>query len=257
VSRNPVRFFQEHKAYERELDVQGGGPIVDRLRADGFCVLPGYAPLDQVEAIRRDVEPILGPLSAGASAPEGVETSSYDDFGTYVLHDVVEVSEAAASYVADRTILDAVADYSDGRARSFGATAELRARPRRNDLVDDLHTDTWAFRFKAMLYLTDVAETSAPLRYVAGSHSGQHWRWQKFVAHYLPHVLPGAGWAHTLRARATARQTGNPHFHPTTIVGPAGTVILFDTRGVHGGSTLVDGRRLIVNHTFYDPAEGQ
>jgi hypothetical protein len=131
--------------------------------------------------------------------------------------------------------------------------ASLRADPQRNDEVDGWHTDTWLFRFKAMLYLTDVGPENAPLRYLAGSHSGEHWRWTKFFSSYAAQAAPnGATWPYTLRSKAAAVQAKNPQFTPVVCSAPAGTVILFDTRGIHRGTTLEAGERIILNHSFWD-----
>lgn len=247
--RNPVRFYKELKAYELDLAVQGQDPALQELRQRGICILPAYVPAPDVAAIRAEVEHPLRVLRAAGQGDDEWCTA-YPQAGTYVLHRVEERFTACRRFVEDRRIRELVEGYSRGRGTSFSAIAELRAEPRRNELVDDWHTDTWLFRFKAMLYLSEVGPDNAPLRYLAGSHTGQNWRWSKFVSAYAAHSVPGARLSHGLRARAAAAQAHKSTFDPLTCVGPAGTVILFDTRGVHGGTTLREGERLLLNHTF-------
>jgi hypothetical protein len=246
--RDPVRFFKDIKAYEADLAADDRDPAAAELRRRGICVLPDFVPPDQVAAIRAGVEGPLRDLHAGAPAVEGRSTA-YSDYGTYSLIGVQDHFEACRAFVEDARILDVVDRYSRGEGVSYSCIAELRAEPRRNELVDDWHTDTWRFRFKAMLYLTDVTPATAPLRYLAGSHKGADWRWAKFVSAYAADSTDRV-WAHRMRSRAAAAQADNPRFEPVTCTAPAGTVILFDTRGIHGGTTLREGERLILNHTF-------
>lgn len=250
--RNPVSFFKDLKAYEAGLGTLSGDTITDTLRRQGICVLEGHVPPAEVAAIRAEVEPGLRALHAGAAAEPGRSTS-YPAFGTYELTHVEREFPACRRFVEDRRILDVVERYSVGAAVSQGAVASLRADPHRNDEVDGWHTDTWLFRFKAMLYLTDVGPENAPLRYLAGSHTGEHWRWSKFCSSYAQQAAPdGAVWPYTLRSKAAAAQARKADFTPMVCSAPAGTVLLFDTRGIHRGTTLEAGERLILNHSFWD-----
>jgi hypothetical protein len=249
--RDPVRFFKEHKAYESLLTDPTPDPVLHELRQRGICILPDHVPPSEVAAIRAEVE---GPLRALHAGGEGVpgRSTAYPQFGTYVLHRVQDHFDACRRFAQDEWILDIVDRYSQGRGRSYSTVAGFRAEPRRNEQVDDWHTDTWRFRFKAMLYLGDVTADNAPLRYLAGSHTGASWRWSKFMSSYVAHSAADTAVAHRLRARAAAGQADNPRLDPVVCTGQAGTVILFDTRGVHGGTTLRDGERFILNHTFVD-----
>ena len=250
-TRNPVSFFRGLKAYEEALGTPSGDSTADTLREKGICLLEGFVPPEEVAAIRAEVEPGLRSLQAGAPAEAG-RSMSYPAYGTYELAHVQREFSACRRFVENRRVLDVVDRYSAGSAVSQGAVASLRADPRRNDEVDGWHTDTWLFRFKAMLYLTDVGPSNAPLRYLAGSHSGEHWRWAKFFSSYAARAAPhGASWPYTVRAKAASVQARNARFTPIVCTAPAGTVILFDTRGVHGGTTLEAGERIILNHSFW------
>lgn len=147
-------------------------------------------------------------------------------------------------------MINAVANaYLGDRAVSFDVRAELRSEAKKNILVDDWHTDTWKHRFKAFLYLSDVAEENAPLRYLAGSHTGKNWRVRRFWLDYLRHAVGGSSVNHYV-ARETASERHNPAFREVVCTGPAGTLILFDTRGIHRGSPLESGHRMVLNQGF-------
>ncbi|MGF1539843.1 MAG: phytanoyl-CoA dioxygenase family protein [Pleurocapsa sp.] len=254
IQGNPLSFYLQQKAYKRDfnpnIDHDRYQNILAKLRERGFYILENHIPIAVVQQIKADVEKSLFALSDGNQVPWDIQSTSYPEFGTYVLHNVERFSSACLNFVQDDLVDEVVKVYSGNQAVSFGATAELRSQPRKNNLVDDWHTDTWKFRFKAILYLTDVKPENAPLRYLSGSHSDKYWRWRKFCSDYLRHTFPNASWASYLSFKQFKQELVNPAFKAVRCTGSAGTVILFDTRGIHCGSPLQKSHRLILNHTF-------
>jgi Phytanoyl-CoA dioxygenase (PhyH) len=96
------------------------------------------------------------------------------------------------------------------------------------------HFDMDRVKFlKFFVYLTDVNEENGPHCYVAGSHRG------------VPRSLRKDG-------RLTDEEVF-AHYPPSkriSIIGPRGTLIAVDTRGLHKGNRLLQGHRLIFQLEF-------
>jgi hypothetical protein len=102
------------------------------------------------------------------------------------------------------------------------------------DEPDDRHI------LKAFIYLRDVPHEAGPLSYVRGSHRAAGRRAQ------LPATWDGYGYRVDERAI-------EDHFGPdqvVTVPGPAGTVVVTDTRGYHRGGWAVEEERLVMMALF-------
>jgi hypothetical protein len=251
--QSPVHFLRHGRSYTRSClpdpSLTEHTEIVDTLVRDGICVLEGYLDSEATARIREEVGEVLFRLRDGEPV-EGVPTTSYPAFACYHMDQVEHHSPASRVFTDDPMILSVAAAYGGGRAVPFNTRAELRSAPLKNELVDDLHADTWKFRFKAMLYLTDVTPETSPFRFLAGSHVGTNWPVRRFAYDYLGQAFHGHPGVERLRLAEAQRRYEDPRFRKMICTGPAGTVILFDTRGLHSATTLQSGSRMILNRTF-------
>jgi hypothetical protein len=215
---------------------------------NGIVVLPGYLETEATANIREELAPLLFRLRDG-KAVEGARTTSYPEYACFHLDGVEHHAPSSRVFTEDPMILSVASAYGGGRGVPFNTRAELRSGPRKNELVDDLHADTWMFRFKAMLYLTDVTEDTAPFRYLAGSHRDELWKIKVHVrlpGNGLPRFAVGgavSGPAGSAKIRRPSVRKGALHRYP-------GTLILFDARGIHSGTTLRSGNRMVLNRSF-------
>lgn len=257
--KNPIRFYFQLRKYDSQLSKAFGdcphSLVLEQLGCQGFCILDSFVSQSELNRIKTDVKKKLIALSNGLDIDNDIKHTSYASFGCYVLHNIESFSTSCLHFAKDDLVNEVVNAYSRGKAVSFGVTAELRSIPAKNDLVDDWHTDTWKFRFKAILYLTDVLPENSPLCYLSGSHNNQHWRWLWFFYNYLRFAFPSSQWAMFLCSRLIQTQINNPAFKFVQCTGKAGTLILFDARGIHRGSPLKQQNRLILNHTYFIPEE--
>lgn len=118
------------------------------------------------------------------------------------------------------------------------------------------HMDTWKLRLKAFLYLHDVTERDAPMQYLRGSHRGS-WRFPmeaKIARDYRttsrgyaasPEIAYlGCYWPYEIDE--LKEQYG---MEEVTCTGSAGTLVVFDTRGLHRATELLgDGRRVLISY---------
>lgn len=250
---DPLRFHRDRREHALSCapdpSLTEHTEILDVLIRDGICVLEGYLDPNATARIREEVSTVLFRLRDGEPV-EGIPTSSYPEFACYHMEYVERYAPSSRVFTEDELILSVASAYGGGRALPFKTRAELRSEPRKNELVDDLHADTWRFRFKSMLYLTDVTLETSPFRYLAGSHVDTHWRFRRFAYDYLGHTFHGRPALERIRLAEAHRRYEDPRFRKMLCTGPAGTVILFDTRGLHSATTLKSGMRMILNRSF-------
>lgn len=221
------------------------------LRDNGICVVPAFFSPDFIDPIREACQARM--------AVEG--DRNYDD-GSYKRVDAYKGTSAAINeriYHADcfteagqfrhHPALEQVASDYYGAPHSVHLCLYERHAP--NDIPPGgFHVDTFELStFKVMLYLNDVTEKDGPTSYLIGTHKDADLRYQK------EHVWGGAA------------SEGDPsgRKHPTTftyeelgprlekhvqVIGPRGTIIVFDTWGVHKGIPPRPGgeRHILVNY---------
>ncbi|HCT51064.1 MAG TPA: hypothetical protein DF712_01265, partial [Balneola sp.] len=105
-----------------------------------------------------------------------------------------------------------------------------------------LHFDRWK-SLKAMVYLTDVEEGDGAFSVAPGSHirGGELRRLNK----NLPY---------TMRPNRIEHDFPEDYKKPVKILGPSGTLILFDSDIFHCGGNVSEGhsRKLIRTHWYYN-----
>jgi hypothetical protein len=101
-------------------------------------------------------------------------------------------------------------------------------------------------QFKALLYLTDVTAASGPFEFVVGSHTAGNSVSMLLSGHSAPNQYRFTdGEVNALATRGAEIES----FH-----GPAGTLLLVDTKGIHRGRPIESGQRYAMTHYFWDGA---
>lgn len=114
------------------------------------------------------------------------------------------------------------------------------------------HFDSYKKRLKCFLYLSDVGPENAPVGYLKGSHGTCLSRISRELEMYAGYKKDGHGyakdnesaylgcyWPH--EAKALQRR-----FEPVTCTGTAGTVVVFDGKGIHLANQLLSGKRIVL-----------
>jgi hypothetical protein len=208
---------------------------VAALDADGCVVLDGRLDVDRcdrLEAVGRQatctlVEPIEG-VSATAAAfdPDRPLAVRYEVPEADLVH-----AEVVQDLLADESLL-AVAQAYLGAAPVQDLVAmwwsAATGRPPSSAAAQQYHFDLDRIRFlKLFVYLSDVDDDHGPHVYVRGSHRDAPAPLRRDGRHAdaeVEEVHPGAA---------------------TVIDGPRGTMFLADTRGMHKGTAVRSGHRLV------------
>ncbi len=146
------------------------------------------------------------------------------------------ILQTAQGYLKVPPVLDLVTMW-------WNTTAEANELSRNAQLF---HADLDRLSFvKFFLYLTDVTGETGPHVYVPGSHRRQPMKW-RVDRRLQDHEIQGV--KRTAFGRAIAS--------PVQIVGPAGTLLAVDTRGIHKGAHPLKGDRLIAQLEYSSSLAG-
>jgi hypothetical protein len=211
--------------------------ILHKLRHSGFCEIDDFlsrpACTDLAERLCQALDSHPALIHSG---------SSYDQR----LHGVENVDEAFGVFSAAPLLSEIARLYLNEPARTaFTLGASMQATPGNVGSGGGWHRDSFLPQFKAMLYLTDVAEDNGPFQIVEGSHKlwrsvrdnlelGQRYGDSRIAEEAVSRLLHKCGDG---RLR--------------TLGGPAGTLLLFDSSAIHRGSPIRAGTRMALTNYFY------
>lgn len=237
---SPARTDSITSPYLGTFDGAERSAVLRRLRREGYCVLPTR--LDAATVARLNVA--ARQLSYrtkdrfSETVPEVLD--GVDPFrppqcgGAYASPDELLSAPEFKDLMDDPLIRALATDYLETPAEAINATLwySFSSKSASSELAQLFHYDLDTIRWlKVFYYLNDVSEANGPHEYVEGSH------------------VPGAknmdllarGYARIPDDDIDSMQRGPVR----SVVGPAGTVILGDTRAFHKGKLVNSGHRLI------------
>lgn len=247
IYRNSLLYpSRKRRYYERYAVDPSLTPRQEELQTllrDGVLVLPNFFDRDTVHRMLREVVPLLEEVRSGTY--KGSNKPTHDkQYGVYRLWGIDKLCSSTLSLFEHPDILSIAKAYVSRNVVSYNRMAELRPDPGRVSIADHPHIDDWRVRFKSFLYLTDVGPRQAPFTYFIGSHrQDAPWR-QRIEARYF-RAGADAGYL-----TPEEQQRILPLYEEKAFTAPAGTVILADLRGIHRGTPLIDGRRVLLANYF-------
>jgi|GEM_PF-1809641 len=240
-----VSFIRERRRYYRQFRPakrhSANSFLFDALSRDGVVILPDFLPRENV----REMLAAVPPLTLFRESPEGDRA--------LFLPDADRIPELDP-FFANATVAALASAYISPDAVALRRTIGIKYVPGAIPTFEMFHhIDTWQHRLKAWLYLDDVGPEQAPMAYLRGSHKPSNWRLavEKVVARRY-HTTPdgyatddslyiGCVWPH--EAQLLRQRYG---FDEIMCAGAAGTLVMFDSRGLHRATPLVSGRRIVL-----------
>jgi len=238
--------FRQCRKYQVNPALTPHKELLDTLLEDGLAVLPGYYSPDKAAAIRAAVEPPLEDIRCGTYRGPGPFFREAR-YGVYRLMNADRLNPAVRDFFEDPFILSLARAYTSCRAVSYQRMAELRPDIGHVSSADINHIDDWRIRFKAFLYLTDVGPEQAPFVYLRKSQRPASWRFPKEFEYFRDGHKGSFG---SIPDEELAVIQEKHHYEEVVCVGQAGTLILTDTRGIHRGTPLVQGKRILLANYF-------
>ena len=222
------------------------------LREHGICVVPAFYSAAFIDPIREACEARIV-VQGDMNYPDG----SYKRFDAYQgtaaaanerIYHADCFSEEAGRFRHEQSLKDVGSDYYSS---PHSVHLCLYERHRYHDVpVRGFHVDTFELStYKVMLYLSDVTETDGPTSYLIGTHTDADLRYQKEHV-WGPAASAGdpSGLKHP--TNFTDEELGDRLTRHVQVIGPKGTIVLFDTFGVHKGMSPRPGgeRHVLVNY---------
>jgi hypothetical protein len=187
--------------------------IAERMRRDGVCILHRYLEGERLATVQRAAGALLEAIPGGA---RGKHDFNHMDLARHPLF---------AELILDELVLAAFEEYygrelyvADCKLQRHEPTTPYEERSFR------WHHDGKGKYVKTMWLLTDVPPDGQRMSYVAGSHR----RWKAALTY-----------EETRFTDAGARRLGQV----VECAGEAGSVVLFDTNGIHRGNRNLGPRR--------------
>jgi hypothetical protein len=235
-----LAYLRRLRRYAVSTPANEAAGYVSSLQRDGIVVVPNFLDSDTLQAMRSAM-PDLATFEESREGDRGLyyrEADRIGEFAPFFDHSIIRA--AAQGYISASATL-------------WRGTVAIKTF--RGDVLcfDHFsHMDGWKTRLKAFLYLEDVGDANAPMIYLKGSHHGL-WRLpmeaslaSRFRTDQRGFALAedyymGCFWPHEV-----LRLTETYGFKEMICTGDAGTLVLFDGRGLHRATPLRSGRRLLL-----------
>ena len=220
--------------------------LLEELVDKGVVVVPDHFPRAEVETMLAAAEETIEKArraELGDAAYSGEEQSFM-----WRVKNADQMVPATAPFFEDPTIANVFEAYVSPRIAEFRHEIDYRFGVGEVGQADLFHFDNWRPLCKAFLYLVDVGEKNAPFAYLTGSHRQAKWRRPHEIA-FDVHGHKGR-FGHLFPQEVRQLRAENPDWEELVCTGSAGTLILADLRGLHRGTPLQEGRRVLLNNTF-------
>lgn len=247
IAKGPWRFdrvmrhyFTDHCSVVRP---NSADPNLQKLVENGFVVLPAYHPAALIKPVHDRAFEMLEKIRL-KQHPAEWRTLDYGEDGIYRLRDIAHHIPEATPILEDKYLRSLIAAYFGPKPFKERSDYVDYKPDQVHDYTSILHMDSPFSQLKIFTLLSDVGPKNAPMVYWGKSQLNKSWR-RRFD--YLFWVGDDAGSAgmvppHILR---NLRAAGGPDaLSEVPITGPAGTVLIADTRGIHRASNLIEGYRL-------------
>ena len=236
------RIWQTARRKRRPLAILTGGHdhLVRQLRRNGCAILPSYYDAGRCARMVAEIDHIV------ETQPDAVRRDAMD--ADHRVFGAERASSILAEFHNDPLLLSVGEAYRRGPLRNFSTLAG-RLRPKSGNLGSGQgwHRDAFHFQFKAMVYLTDVTPQSGPFQFLSGSH-----RALQVVRDTIAGHLDGIPQSRITEEQSQRLIAANPA-RLQTFAAKRGTVILFDSSGIHRGAPIQSGERYALTNYYFEP----
>lgn len=218
--------------------------LLEQLIHRGVAVVPRYLQRKDVDVLLSSVERTVQRAMAG-DFPDHVFTVQPDILCRIAPAD--RLVPETHGFFSDPVICSVFQAYMSPNVRSYRREIDYRFGVSRVAQADLYHFDNWRPLCKAFLYLVDVAQENAPFVYVPGTHRQGSWRRRHDLAYEVEGTNGRFGHFFPQEMRDLRARFG---WEDLVCIGEAGTLILADLRGLHRGTPLLAGRRIMLTNAF-------
>ena len=250
LKRNRFYYHLQKLRQEREFKVSYSltdrPDLLDKLVEDGIVLIKNYLSKEICEKIILELQETANQILNGK--PKETDGIAHLPEKAFRIAFVDKISPTAnEKFFEDKMISELAQAYITKKAFSYRREADYKTEAGHFLQSDLPHFDDWRHKFKAFLYLTDVGEENAPFAYYKGSHQQLPWRYRYNVEFEMDGQNGRFGHFFPQEMRKIQQ---DQNFEELVCLGEAGTLILADFRGIHRGTSLMRGQRIMLNNTF-------
>ena len=147
----------------------------------------------------------------------------------------------------DKYINDIISSYVGKKVKPSSTVVELKYGKNKLDESISEHTDDWKYRVKVFFILEDIKKNNAPMRYFLNTHKEYNWKKNHNYLSWAFEATP-------ITPYVFRKIVKKEKIVEKVCTAKAGSLIIADTRGFHGGSVLKSGRR-VQFIAIYNPLE--
>jgi hypothetical protein len=245
--KSKLYFFIQYNRQIRSLKPDLNHPehreVLEELDREGIAVIPGFFSKEDCDRILAELDGIYDQVKAGTFG--GKFQYNHEKLIRTIETDTV--AETTKQFF-QHPVLDQIAKaYIDPKAYAYRRESELRDTVNEVQQADTYHFDDWRMRFKFFLYLTDVEQENAPFTYLTRTHKSFKGRRKKDLEYERDGETGAYGHFHPQEVREVRRHLDCAE---KVCIAKAGTLIIADFRGLHKGTPLKSGRRVLLNATY-------
>lgn len=211
--------------------------IVNNLRRYGYFKIENYLSQDQCEKMCIEIDHLIN-----IKHPKLIVDEQQSD---HRLNGINNISNEINLFTNDKFIYDIARTLSDREELPrFTLGALLKYTEGNLGSGAGWHRDSLGFQFKAMVYLSNVNEKTGAFQYYSKSHR----KFYKF-SNYLINL--SKGFTDLVRYSNSKIESLNEN-NLVTFNAPAGTLILFNSSGIHRGSPIKEGSRYAITNYYFN-----
>ena len=243
-----IQRYRQYRPCKINYSLTTRPDIIDVLIKDGIIIINNYLAKDVCEEIISELHDSMEQVLNGTFKGKGDVKEYQVKQKAFRIHDADEISPTAKRMFFDDELIFGIAKaYVSEKAFSYRREADFKLEAGHLLSSDLAHFDDWRHRFKAFLYLTDVSEDNAPFVYYKGSHEQHPWKHRYHLEYEIDGPSGRYGHFFWQEMEQIKRER---NYEETICTGKAGTLIIADFRGIHKGTTLKSGSRILLNNTF-------
>lgn len=208
---------------------------LNELRENGVCIYPD---LLSEETVNKSKEIIDNNLSLSRTFGSDQRIEELNKYSKYIENNL-----------SNHEITKAIGEMYTKSALYLQRTmaGKLSYEPNNLGSGQGWHRDSYSQQFKAMFYLSDVDENNGPFEYIHKSH---HYK-NIYKELKLKKKYSRKNNTHTRFDQDTiSKYILEYELESKKYIGPKGTIVLFDSRGLHRGSPINNGERYAITNYF-------
>ncbi len=229
--------YKPSKVDERDRD------IIDRINRDGFIVIEDFFSTTEADQMYQEVMAAYQKIKQENHPDYFKHERGHERIGKIDQH----APATEKSFYQNEQIWRIARSYVSENVLAYRKEADFKLEQGASYQANIAHFDDWRQRFKAFAFLHDVDEENAPMIYYRRSHLDGAWK-RPYQLEFETRGENGR-YGHFF-PQEMEKLCEEARLEPVKLTAKKGSLFLGDFRGIHQGTVLKSGKRVLLNCTF-------